>query len=102
MSNPHEVTNGELMRRLDEAYDRINSLSGKMDEVHVPRAVLDVKFAQLEERLEARHLTLKAELDDLRSALSIMQNWQQWAVRLIVGAIVTILVTAIYTGFVNR
>lgn len=96
-----EVTNGEIMRRLDETNQRIVDVSTKMDDLYMPRELLNARFAHLEAQMKAQDESQAKDIAALNARLTVMQNWQTWAVRLIIGTLITVLITGILSALLR-
>lgn len=85
-------TNSE---QLGEAIDKVDSLAARMERIYMPRETLDLRLHAIEDRLTGQEGMFRREIEVLNDRLVVMQNWQTWAVRLIVGTLITVLISTV-------
>lgn len=101
-----ELSPHELLRRLDENAEQIalvlakfEKLSERSEALYMPRESLELRLQHIEKQLDMQKESLAREIEILNGRLSVMQNWQTWAVRLIVGTLITVLLSTMVTAF---
>lgn len=80
MPDEHPVTLGEVSRHLDSISNDLRSMRTKMDDL---TSWPDVK--RVEDGLKARH---DADVLALSRRLAVVEGWQTWAGRIIIGAVI--------------
>ena len=99
-----EPRTNEVARQIMELKAVVIRLESKLDERDddtISRELFEARFAHLEERLEARSATNNAQIETLQTRLNILANWQQWAVRLIIGTLITVLLSSIIGALIR-
>lgn len=79
-----DLTTGELKRRLVELDRKFDSLDDKLD--HLP------------ERMHALYVpreVYETEQRAIRAQLSALEAWQTWALRLVVGAVISAILAVV-------
>ncbi len=88
------MSRAEVVRRLDRLADSLD----RLNDVYYPRETLEVRLDAIDERIKARDDSLAKDIEALDARLTVMQNWQTWAVRLIVGTLITVLLSTLLTA----
>ena len=100
-----ELTSKEVVLKLEhnsqqisDAVEKFEQLSARTAELYMPRESLDLRLQNIEQQLTNQREAFSREIEVLNARLAVMQNWQTWAVRLIVGTLITVLLSTVITA----
>jgi hypothetical protein len=96
-----EPTPAELQRSIERLEKTVAELTASLSDQFMPREVMEIRFKALLSDTEARDDRLMTEIADVKTTIGLMQNWQQWIVRLVIGAIITVVVTYMLSTFLG-